>query len=44
MKPARPPVETSEVRPEASRPGARPWGGYTLGSGLGSGFMLGGGN
>ncbi len=36
---ARPPVETSEERPEPSRPG-----GYTLGSGMGKGFMLGSGN
>ena len=41
---ARPPVEGSGERPEASRPGTRQWGGYTLGSGMGSGFMLGSGN
>lgn len=38
--------EASEGRPEAalSRSGGRPWGGYTLGSGMGGGFMLGSGN
>jgi hypothetical protein len=41
---ARPPVEASEGRPEAPpRTGARPWGGYTIGSGLGIG-MMGSGN
>jgi hypothetical protein len=42
---ARPPVEASEGRPEAPpRTGGRSWGGYTLGSGMGGGFMLGSGN
>jgi hypothetical protein len=41
---ARPPLETSEERPEASRPDARLCGGYMMGSGMGGGFMLGSGN
>ena len=42
---ARPQVEASEGRPGAqSRSGGRLWGGYTLGSGMGGGFMLGSGN
>lgn len=41
---ARPPVDASEGRPEAPpRTGARPWAGYTIGSGLGIG-MMGSGN
>jgi hypothetical protein len=42
---ARPQVGASEGRPEAPlRTSALPWGGYTLGSGIGGGFMLGSGN